>query len=201
MILYGEGGTGKSKVIQTVSDAFEQAGAYFIQHNVNQSHQVIRTGAHHTLVKSAFTGVAASLIGGKTTHNIAFISLSSRNRLGDETRLKLQAFWKDKKYLIIDKFSMISKSFLAKMAKNISIGKQTLETDEDGLSFGGLNVILCGDLHQFPPVAKGNRDHLFRPTDPNRDLKECQIGRAIYEQFNTVVILKEQKRVTDPVWH
>jgi len=28
MIIYGEGGTGKSKVIQTITDAFKDAGAY-----------------------------------------------------------------------------------------------------------------------------------------------------------------------------
>ena len=96
---------------------------------------------------------------------------------------------------------MISKTFLAKIAKRISIGKQTSDADDEGFSFGGLNVILCGDLHQFPPVAKGNQDHLFRPSQLDCDPKECLIGRAIYEQFKTVVILKEQKRVTDPVWH
>jgi hypothetical protein len=67
----------RALVIQTVSDAFEQAGVYFIQHKVSKSHQAISTGAQHILVKSAFTGVAALLIGGKTTHNIAFISLST----------------------------------------------------------------------------------------------------------------------------
>ncbi|KAF8076844.1 hypothetical protein FPV67DRAFT_1387534, partial [Lyophyllum atratum] len=50
MILQGEGGTGKSKVIQTVTEAFKARGA------------------GHMLMKSAFTGVAASLIDGKTTH-------------------------------------------------------------------------------------------------------------------------------------
>ncbi|KIL70016.1 hypothetical protein M378DRAFT_60844, partial [Amanita muscaria Koide BX008] len=50
MIIYGEGGTGKSKVIQTVTAAFAAKGVSFM------------------LVKSAFTGVAASLIDGKTTH-------------------------------------------------------------------------------------------------------------------------------------
>ncbi|KZP27492.1 hypothetical protein FIBSPDRAFT_683605, partial [Athelia psychrophila] len=53
MILYGEGGTGKSKVIQTVTEAFA------------------RRGVKYMLVKSAYTGVAAYLIDGKTTHTIA----------------------------------------------------------------------------------------------------------------------------------
>ncbi|KIL56471.1 hypothetical protein M378DRAFT_89250, partial [Amanita muscaria Koide BX008] len=50
MIIYGEGGTGKSKVIQTVTESFAAKGVKFM------------------LVKTAYTGVAASLIDGKTTH-------------------------------------------------------------------------------------------------------------------------------------
>jgi hypothetical protein len=30
---------------------------------------------------------------------------------------------------------------------------------------------------------------------------DCQIGRTIYEKFNTVVLLKEQMRITDPIWY
>ena len=58
MIILGEGGTGESKVIQTVTK-------YFIQ-----------KGAKSLLLKAAYTGVAASLIDGKTTHVIGFISTS-----------------------------------------------------------------------------------------------------------------------------
>lgn len=153
------------------------------------------------LVKSAYTGVAAALIGGKTLHTLASLSLRSRGKLSNEARTKLQQFWKDKKYLIIDEYSMISKSFLAKLSHNIGIGKQGSNSDGDGLSFGGISVILCGDLHQFPPVAKGPREYLYRPNDLGRDPIECQIGRKIYEEFTMVVVLKEQRRVTDPVWH
>ena len=58
MIILGEGSTGKSKVIQTVTE-------YFIQ-----------KGAKSLLLKAAYTSVAASLIDGKTTHVIGFISTS-----------------------------------------------------------------------------------------------------------------------------
>ncbi|KAJ3991920.1 hypothetical protein F5050DRAFT_1580536, partial [Lentinula boryana] len=50
MILYGEGGTGKSRVIQTITQFFEQKHA------------------KHCILKGAYTGVAASLIDGKTLH-------------------------------------------------------------------------------------------------------------------------------------
>jgi hypothetical protein len=56
MILYGEGGTGKSKVIQTIMQAFTQCSVAGM------------------LLKSAYTGVAALLIDEKTTHTIGMIS-------------------------------------------------------------------------------------------------------------------------------
>jgi hypothetical protein len=68
-------------------------------------------------------------------------------------------------------------------------------------SFGGINIILCGDLHQFPPVAESRREYLYRPNVLATDPLDCQIGGAIYEEFDTIVILKQQMRVTDPIWH
>ncbi|KAF8836901.1 hypothetical protein BDN67DRAFT_871677, partial [Paxillus ammoniavirescens] len=50
MIIHSEGGTGKSKVIQTVTEYFTCKGA------------------KHKLLKVAYTGVAASVMDGKTTH-------------------------------------------------------------------------------------------------------------------------------------
>ena len=76
MVLYGEGGTGKSRVIQTVMDTFEARGSM------------------HILVKAAYTGVAASLINGKTTHVIAGVSIHSKGSIKDEAKKKLQEFWR-----------------------------------------------------------------------------------------------------------
>ncbi|KAJ3742588.1 hypothetical protein DFH05DRAFT_1372942, partial [Lentinula detonsa] len=50
MIVHGEGGTGKSRVIQTITQMFEKSGAASM------------------LLKSAYTGIA-SLIDGKTLHS------------------------------------------------------------------------------------------------------------------------------------
>ena len=117
--------------------------------------------------------------------------------MSDETKAKLQAFWKEKTYLIIYEFSMISKSCLAKLSSHVSIGKQGSETYREGISFGGTNIILCGDLHQFPPVAKSPRERLYKAIDLAHDSLDAQIGRTLYEEFETVIILKEQIRVTD----
>lgn len=102
-------------------------------------------------MKAAYTGVAASLIDGKTTHTIGMISL------------------------IIDEVSMIAKTFFALLSRQISIGKQK-------------------------PVAVAPSEALYYPTNIIRDTMESQIGRSIFEEFSTVVILREQMRVTDPEW-
>jgi hypothetical protein len=95
---------------------------------------------------------------------------------------------------------MIAKSFLALLPKNIGVGKQGSTTECSGHSFGGVNVILCSDLHQFPPVAQPPAESLYRPINMANDTINCQLGRMIYEEFQTVVTLKEQMRVSDPVW-
>ena len=41
---------------------------------------------------------------------------------------------------------------------------------------------------------------LYQPRNMSRDTVEAQLGQGIYEEFSTVVILREQMRVTDKVW-
>ena len=180
MIIHGEGSTGKSKVLQSVTEAF-------CEH-----------GAHHMLLKAAYTRVAASLIDGKTTHVIAGVSLTSSGEttMSDEAKAKLEIFWRPIKYLFIDEMSMLAKDFFALLSRNASIGKRDLSNS----SFGGINVIILGDFHQFPPVARSIRDALYYPSKVETDSLQSQIGCSIYEEFKMVVTLKEQKRVSDPIW-
>ena len=93
---------------------------------------------------------------------------------------------------------MIAKTFLVMLSWNISISKEGSSSKKPGYSFGGISIILCGNLHQIPPVAKASQDLLYQPISIAKDSIECQIRRAIFEEFSTVVILKEQIRVTLP---
>ncbi|KAG2343167.1 hypothetical protein BDR05DRAFT_836661, partial [Suillus weaverae] len=94
---------------------------------------------------------------------------------------KLAAFWKHKLYLIIDEVSMISCKFFTKLSTSLGKGKL--------------------DFHQFTPVTRGKSAALYYPCNPSKDSAKEMLGQKIYEQFITVVCLKEQVHVTDPQWN
>ncbi|KAG8700967.1 hypothetical protein FRC09_005642 [Ceratobasidium sp. 395] len=170
MLLVGEGGTGKSRVIQTISREFK------------------RLGVEDQLMKAAFT--ARIVVGRKDD----VISNASKH--------ELTKFWKPVEYIIIDEYSMLSKEFLAQLSRHISIAKLGRSSTAGDLPFGGINIILCGDAHQIPPVAVAAGGALYHPATSSRYITspEAGLGRKIYESFGAVVILKQQVRVTDPVW-
>ncbi|KAF8583095.1 hypothetical protein K439DRAFT_1271264, partial [Ramaria rubella] len=89
MQIQGEGGMGKSKVIQTITESFA-------------SQNCIRM-----LMKAAYTGIAASIINRKTMHTIGKISLSDNKEMSQEVKEWLSVFWKDIRYLILDECSML----------------------------------------------------------------------------------------------
>ncbi|GEQ67462.1 hypothetical protein JCM33374_g1127 [Metschnikowia sp. JCM 33374] len=105
-----------------------------------------------TVAVTASTGLAACNIGGITLHSFAGIGLGK----GDVSSLiktvrknrKVVNRWKETKVLIIDEISMIDgKLFyhLDKIARNIRRSSRP---------FGGIQLIVCGDFYQLPPVSK-----------------------------------------------
>lgn len=189
----GEGGVGKSKVIQTITDQFAALGA------------------SERLVKGAYTGIAASLIGGSTLHVLCRIPppKAGTRRDGEiihspEVEKELSEKYSNKAYLIIDEISMVSREFMSEMSRIIGKARVGLEDYHSQLPFGGLNVIIFGDMHQFPPVTGGASHALFTPIRPrdlgNRNMELAIRGRNVYEQFTTVVKLRKQVRVVDERW-
>jgi hypothetical protein len=86
---------------------------------------------------------------------------------------------------------MISKTFLQKFAMKVKQGHGQIGNDN---WWGGLNVILCGDFHQFPPVAVGWSKYLFTPIANEETANHPKaIGCKIYDEFSTVVILRTKK--------
>ena len=104
----------------------------------------------------SFQAVMAELLDGDTIHHALGLDWS-----GDRTQSLIRAMecagrslqWR---WLILDEFSMVSAELLAQLElrcrellRDLSMAKY----DRDGKirPFGGLNVILAGDLYQLPP--------------------------------------------------
>nr|GAT42295.1 predicted protein [Mycena chlorophos] len=180
MIIQGTGGTGKTLLLESISQSFDVLNASGL------------------LAKTATTGVAASLFGGQTLHNWAGIRIrDSSVQPSQATKDKRQRNMAKTKYLIIDEYSMLTKKLLEQLSKILGSIKEPMQECQASDCFGGINVVLVGDLHQFPPV--GNiRQSLFYDGDGAED--HSPLGLDLYRRFSTVVTLTEQRRVTDPVW-
>ncbi|KAL4062563.1 hypothetical protein J3A83DRAFT_4479928 [Scleroderma citrinum] len=102
--------------------------------------------------------------------------------LSDKSKHRLQEFWKDYAYLIINEVLMISNSFLALLSHIISMAKACY-------------------FHQFPPAAAPLNKALYIPSNSQRDSVDALLRQAIYEEFMTVVILTQQMQCMDALWH
>ncbi|CAM9188589.1 unnamed protein product, partial [Ectocarpus fasciculatus] len=136
IFLSGPGGVGKSFVVRVFS-------------NVMKSCRGI-PGAKRVAF-TATTGCAACGISGETIHSWAGVGTSLSS---DLTAMQLnwrldkaaKQRWRNTDCLVIEEISMMSASSLDKLSQLASVVR------ENKLPFGGLQVILCGDLFQLPPV-------------------------------------------------
>lgn len=135
MGIFGEGGTGKSRLIEAIR-------AWFI---------II--SRENELVVTATTGAAACNIGGVTIHSALGISGKETGEDHWTRRLTPKKYeeWKSRRYIIIDEVSMVS--WKTMMQVNSQLGKATGNNEED---FGGINVLLLGDFLQLPVVKNYN---------------------------------------------
>lgn len=102
---------------------------------------------------TASTGIAASHIGGTTIHSWSGLGIAEL--LSDDLLAKLKNSRHIRKrlnrtdILVIDEVSMLHGSRLN------MVNKLCKEVRDNKLPFGGLQVILVGDLFQLPPVSPG----------------------------------------------
>lgn len=97
---------------------------------------------------------------------------------------QLQSNLENVDYLIIDEYSFVGQSLLGWIDSRC---RQA--TGKAGEVFGGLSVILVGDIAQLPPVGDKPLYHSMPKTD-----KQIQ-GYFVYQQFKQVIELKVNHRV------
>uniref|UniRef100_A0A8C0H2P9 ATP-dependent DNA helicase PIF1 n=1 Tax=Chelonoidis abingdonii TaxID=106734 RepID=A0A8C0H2P9_CHEAB len=107
---------------------------------------------------TASTGVAACHVGGTTLHAFAGIGsgkvpLNQCIELAQRTGVRQH--WLSCQHLIIDEISMVEGKFFDKLE---AVARAVRKRDDP---FGGIQLIICGDFLQLPPVSKGNEETKF----------------------------------------
>ena len=144
----------------------------------------LRRSLEKSFVVVAPTGVAAINASGTTIHSqlqLPFGLLTEKRMTGPEGRRSLAKAKVDVlrriDLLIVDEVSMVRADVMD------AIDHQLRRVRQDRRPFGGVQLLLIGDLHQLPPVVRG---------DEERDL------RALYETpyFFSASALREAGLVT-----
>ena len=117
--------------------------------------------SHHLRIGSVsrdVTGVAAQRVNGTTLHRWMGLGLAKGNidvlfsELQRSTSLLRR--WKETDVLVIDEVSMLSKELFEKVDSLARLVRGKKESP-----FGGMQLVVCGDFLQLPPV---NGDFAFK---------------------------------------
>ena len=114
---------------------------------------------HIGVAVTASTGIAATHMNGQTIHSWSGMGIAEVFGEDDYKRLKKRPYHSQRlrntKVLIIDEVSMLH-------AHQLDIVNDICKRfKEPFTAFGGLQVILCGDFFQLPPVAKYGQQARF----------------------------------------
>ncbi|KAK5859744.1 hypothetical protein PBY51_021275 [Eleginops maclovinus] len=132
---------------------------------------------------TASTGVAACHIGGTTLHNFAGIGSGSAplvQCIELAQRPGVLQHWTTCRHLIIDEVSMVEAQFFDKLE---SVARSVRRSTAP---FGGIQLIICGDFLQLPPVSKGKEKASF-----------CFQARSWRKVIQVNMELMEVRRQTD----
>jgi ATP-dependent DNA helicase PIF1 len=146
-----------------------------------------QAGKPNPVFRAAPTGIAAFNIIGKTLH--ALLQLPVKGKKSDlsiATLQSLQSLFQDCRFLIIDEKSMIDIKTLSLINDRLHV---ILPATSDQ-PFGGVNILLCGDFFQLPPVAG---QPLYTRSHTHVDaIKGHQLYQAFDRTIRLVQVMRQQ---------
>lgn len=134
---------------------------------------------------TASTGIAATHIDGRTIHSWSGMGIEDNLTYKEVEQLlkrdKLRTKIKDTQVLIIDEISMLDAARLDLVDTICKFAKGSF------LPFGGMQVVMCGDFFQLPPVdsKNGKTDFAYESAAwKNSDIQTCYLDKQ-YRQSDT----------------
>ena len=168
LVIEGDAGSGKSELIrnlcQVMEIEFREAGDDPEQPYV---------------LKGSFTGEAACNIEGQTLNSI--FNIAWNKKFGEMTpalQAKKREDLKNLKLLIIDEYSMLKSDDFYR----IHLRLQEIKINK--LPFGGISVVLLGNILQLPPVL-GN--YIFEPPS-SKLMKYGDLFHSLWDMFTPVIL-------------
>ena len=174
MYLGGMGGTGKSQVIKA------------LMHFFNERKE------NHRFIVVAPTGAAAALLNGSTYHSV--LGINDGEFISASSLANIRARLDGVDYIFLDEVSMLSCRDIYKISAQAA--KACGVHDE---AFGGINFIFAGDFAQLPPARSGaplysGNVGTQMHSGQSIEHQESAIGKALWHQVTTVVILRQNMR-------
>jgi hypothetical protein len=153
-LLHGPGGSGKTAVIDLLMEYAREYCSYLDNFEFTS----------RTIVVTAMTGVAATILLGETTHSAVYLN---QKRPIEAEQVEL---WAGTRLLIIDEISFASKDDFRELHNKLRQLKQCLH-----LPYGGLNIIFAGDFRQLEPVGMGKKPVYTEDCPEFKDWVNCFI--------------------------
>ena len=180
VIVHGGAGSGKSRVINSLYNMM--------------THILQKEGDDPScpyVVLTSFTGAASANINGQTLHSLfgfkfgtTFMSMSERQRAAK------RLLFRDLKCVIVDEISMVS----ADLFYNLDLRLREITMRD--VPFGGLSVIVFGDLYQLqPPKAR----YVFEEPTNKEHALAYQL-RNLWQLFKVVNLVENHRQGEDKVY-
>lgn len=142
---------------------------------------------NYSVAITASTGIAATLIGGRTIHSWAGLGISTdpfNPKSIDPSMLNAMGRIKGTDVLIIDEISMLPAHLFVKLDEVL----RYFRNNDD--PFGGIHLVMLGDFLQLPPVSRQGEEHIdTRFAIETDSWKEAGVGYCFLDKTH---------RATDP---
>ena len=162
LFITGKAGTGKSTFLKYLKNSTLRSSAVFL----------------------APTGVAAVNIGGQTLHS--FFKLPPRFiDEEDIEKSKRPGIYQKIEYIIIDECSMLKADTFDAINRSLQLNRN------NSRPFGGVKIILFGDLYQLPPVMDRETDSVYKKKNYKTPyFFSSYIFKLLHEEIESVELTK-----------
>ncbi|KAL3757376.1 hypothetical protein ACHAWU_008537 [Discostella pseudostelligera] len=172
----GPAGSGKSHVLSTLLKANEEGIG-----------NAMNNGKPRKIIVTATTGVAACNVGGVTIHSFAGVGAGNASAAEIAKRVMGNEYtkgrWRDVDVLVIDEISMLAGSFLDKLSFVASRARN------DRRPFGGVQLVVCGDFFQLPPVELGKDGFAFEAKCWSEVITCSVLLKQVFRQQGDVTLM------------